>query len=101
MNISGGECFSEISMTRSLASAIRSDSQRDRAAMSVVTLLGWRPLLTMRLRTRWTFERGESGARQAWERRMLKVDGSGEKLGWDLRMWWKRLTASSTVAIEA
>lgn len=55
----------------------------------------------MRLRTRWTFERGESGARQAWERRMLKVDGSGEKLGWDLRMWWKRLTASSTVAIEA
>lgn len=91
--MSGGQCLEANSLINSTAWSRRPAEQRDRTATSAVAVSGVIPAASIKFRVWWIGER----ELEEWERRMWKVERSGEKEDRVLVMWLKKLTESEGV----
>lgn len=94
--MSGGQCLEANSLINSTAWSRRPAEQRDRTATSAVAVSGVIPAASIKFRVWWI---GESKLEllEAWDRRMWKVERSGEKEGRVLVIWLKNLMESEGV----
>lgn len=98
--MSGGQCLEANSLINSTASSRWAAEHKARIATSAVAASGVTPAACIEFRVWWIAERSELelelelGLAQEWERRMWKVERSGEKEGRVLVMWWRNLTES-------
>lgn len=91
--MSGGQCLEANSLISSTARSRRAAEQRERTATSAVVVSGVIPAASIKFRVWWIGER----ELEEWERRMWKVERSGEKEDRVLVMWLKKLTESEGV----